>query len=77
MSCKGVENPQLLGREMVGTSMKILLRMSFIMKHSVGEGIITIIRGKNIKEREATIDFLFLGELNGRGLTIEMIEEEI
>ena len=53
-SCKGVENPQLLGREMMGTSMKILLRMSFLAKHSVGEGTILILRDKNIKEREAT-----------------------
>lgn len=51
-SCKGVENPQLLGREMVGTSMKILLRMSFLAKHSVGEGTILILGDKNIKEGE-------------------------
>ena len=51
--------------------------MSFLTKHSVGEGTITIIRDKNIKKREAAIDFLLLGELNGRGLTIEMIEEEV
>ena len=57
--------------------MKILLRMSFLAKQSVGEGTILILRDKNIKEWEATIDFLFLSEFNGRGLTIEMIEEEI
>ena len=62
MSCKGVENPQLLGREMVGTSMKILLCMSFLAKHLAGEGTILILRDKNIKEREATIDLLFLKE---------------
>lgn len=57
--------------------MKILLRMRFLAKHSVGEGTILILRDKNIKEREATIDFLFLSELDGRRLIIEMIEEEI
>lgn len=62
---------------MVGTSMKILLHMIFLMKHSVGEGTITILRNKNIKEREETVNFLFLGELNCQGLTIEIIEEEI
>ncbi len=57
--------------------MKILLHMIFLMKHSVGEGTITILRNKNIKEREETVNFLFLGELNCQGLTIEIIEEEI
>lgn len=65
-SRQSVENPQLLGREMVGTSMNILLRMSFLAKHSVGEGTILIPRDNNIKEREETIDFLFLSELDGR-----------
>ena len=62
---------------MVGTTMNILLHMCFLPKHVVGEGTITILRNKNIKEREATINFLFLSELNGRGLIVEMIKEEI
>ena len=57
--------------------MKILLRMSFLAKHSVEEGTILILRDKNIKEREATIVFLLLSELDGQGLIIEMIVEEI
>jgi len=43
----------------------------------VGEGTFIILRDKNIKEGEATIDFFFHGKLNGRGLTVEVIEEEI
>ena len=43
----------------------------------MGERAVYILRNKNIQEREATIDLLFHGELNGRGLTVEMIEEAI
>ena len=57
--------------------MKILLCMCLLSKHLVGEGTVTILRNKNIKEREAPIDFLFFSELNGRRLTVEMIEEAI
>ena len=57
--------------------MNILLHMRFLSKNVVGEGTITILRNKNIKEREATINFLLFSELNGRGLPVKMIKEEI
>ena len=62
---------------MMGTGMKILLSMRFLSKNSVAEGTITILRNKNIEEWKAAIDLLLHGELNGRGLIIEMNEEEI
>lgn len=62
---------------MMGTGMKILFRMCFLPKHLVGEVTVNILRNKNIKEREETINFLFHGELNGCRLTVEMMEEEI
>ena len=43
----------------------------------MGERAIHILRNKNVQEREATIDLFFHGELNGRGLTVEVIEEAI
>ena len=51
--------------------------MRFLPKNLVAEGTITILRNKNIEEWKATIDLLLHSELNGRGLIIEMIEEEI
>lgn len=59
----------------MGTSVKILLSVSFLPKHLVGEGTINILRNKNIKEREPTIDLLFHGEFNGKGLIVEILEE--
>lgn len=64
-SSKGIENTHLLSWEMVGTGMKILLRMSFLSRNLMGEGTITILRNKNIKEWKASINFLLLSELNG------------
>ena len=43
----------------------------------MGERTIIILRYKNIQEREATIELFFQSELNGRGLTVEVVEEEI
>jgi len=62
---------------MMGIGMKTLLSMCFLPEHQVGERVVLILRYKNIQEREATIGLFFHGELNGRGLTVEVIEEEI
>ena len=59
MSGEGVKNTQFFSGEMMGIGMKRLLSMCFITKHWVGEGTIIILRDKNVKEGEATIDFFF------------------
>lgn len=62
---------------MMRAGMEILIGMSLFLKYLVGEGTIIILRDENIKEGKTTIDFLFHSELNGRGLFIEIMEEEI
>ena len=76
-SSEGVKNTQFLREVMMGIGMKILLSMHFLPKNLVAKGTIIVLRNKNIEEWKATTDFLLHSELNGRGLIIEMIEEEI
>ena len=74
---QGVENTHLLSREMMGISVKILLCVGLLTIHCVGERAVQPPGNKNIQEREAAICLLFHGELYGRGLAIEVIQETI
>lgn len=77
MSSQCVENAQFLSRIMMGTGVNIFLCLSLLMKYLVRERTISFLWNKNIKERQAAINFWHHCKLDGVRLIVKMLKKHI